>query len=79
MTEKETNLVEKLTEYGTVRTCKQVHDDVVTVVMTDGFSENLMKSMKAMELITEAFPDHPILETCIMEENFCCVVLTKKK
>ena len=70
-------IIEKLSEYGLVRTCKLVHPDVVTIVMTDGFSENMMKSMGALELMQNSFPDHPVLETCITEENFCCVVLKK--
>ncbi len=74
-----TTLIEKLSEYGTVRTCKQVHDDVVTVVITEGFSENLMTGMAAMKLITDAFPDHPILETYVTEKDLCIVVLKRKK
>ena len=79
MTDKESKLVEKLSEHGMVRTCKMVHPDVVTVVMTIGVSGNLMESMKVMTLITSSFPEHPMLETYILEEGFLCIVLTKKK
>jgi len=78
MTEAESKIVEKLSEHGMVRTCKMVHPDVVTVVMTVGVSGNLMKSMELMTLITESFPEHPVLETYILEEGFLCLVLKKE-
>lgn len=70
-------LISKLSEYGVVRTCKLVHDDVFTLVMTDGFSENSQKTFKVMLLIQKANPDLCVMETCITEENFCCMVLKR--
>ncbi len=71
-------LKKKLSKFGLVQTCKLVHPDVATVVITDGFSTDLKKTMDAMNLITAAFPEHPVLETCVTDENLCIVVLKKK-
>lgn len=71
------DLIDQLSEYGLVRTCKKVHDDVVTVCITDGFKENALKTMECLGKIQNAFPDHKKLETCLTEENFCLVVLKK--
>lgn len=68
----------RLMKFGLVQTCKLVHDDVAMVVITDGFSNNLSKTTGAINLITAAFPEHPILETCITEDNLCIVVLKKE-
>lgn len=73
-----TELKDKLSAYGLVRTCKLVHPDVATVVITDGFNDNMGKTMEVMNLITKAFPEHPVLETCITEKNLCIVVLKSK-
>jgi fatty acid/phospholipid biosynthesis enzyme len=70
-------LKQQLSEYGLVRTCKKVHDDVVTVCITDGFNENVLKTMECLGKIQDAFPEHKTLETCVTEENFCLVVLKK--
>lgn len=70
-------LIEQLSEYGTVRTCKKVHDEVVTVCITDGFSENFVKTTECIGKIQQAFPEHKKLETCITEDNFCLIVLKK--
>jgi hypothetical protein len=69
-------IIKKLSKYGAVRTCKNVHPEIVTIILTDGFSEK--NTMNVLGLITESFPDYPILETCIMETNFCCVILKTK-
>jgi len=69
--------IEQLSEFGAVRTCKKVHEDVVTIVLTDGFSESFEKTTKFMEKCTELFPNHPKMVTMITEEDFAMVVLTK--
>ena len=71
-------IIKKLSEYGRVRTCKVVRDNVVTIVLTKDFSEKAIKTFEFLEKCVELFPEHPILETCITESDFAVVVLTKK-
>lgn len=71
-------LKDKLSKYGLVRTCKLVHPDVVMVVITTGFSDKMTKTMEVMDLITKAYPEHKTLETCVMEQDLCIVVLKTK-
>jgi hypothetical protein len=68
---------EILNKYGRVRTCKIVHDDVATVVITDGFKENAITTLECLKDCTEIFPDHTHLETMVTEENFYLLVLVK--
>jgi len=70
--------IERLSKYGTVKTCKLVHENVVTIVITDGFSYNATKTFEFLKECSECFPEHPILETCIIEPNFAMVVLVSK-
>ena len=68
--------IESLSEFGIVRTCKKVHDDVVTIVITaeegsDTTSFSLMKSVVAL------FPEYPVLETGIMDDGIAIFVLKK--
>ncbi len=72
------NAIEVLSKYGTVRTCKKVHDDVVTIVLTHGFTENGVKTIEFLKKCQELFPEHSALETCLTEENCAIVVLTKQ-
>lgn len=67
----------KLTEYGLVKTCKIINDSVVTIVVTDGFSTKANKTFKFISDCLELFPDYPILETCITEDNLAILVLKK--
>ena len=69
--------IEVLSEFGAVRTCKEVKNQVVTIVLTDGFSVNAIRSMKFINRCGELFPDYPNLETFITDENLAIVVLTK--
>lgn len=69
--------IEVLSNYGTVRTCKVIKDQVVTIVLTHGFTENAMKTFEFLGKCQELFPDYPKMETCVTEENCAIVVLTK--
>lgn len=71
------NSIEQLSEYGAVRTCKIVKDEVVTIVLTDGFTENAIKTFEFLAKCQELFPDYPKMENCITELNCAIVVLTK--
>lgn len=72
------NPIERLSKYGDVKTCKLVHEKVVTVVITKGYNENAIQTFDFLKECTDCFPDHPILETCITETNFAMVVLVQK-
>lgn len=76
-TKEEQKQLEELSIFGLVITCKEVHPDVVTIVLTDGFSNNFAKTSKFIGKVTELFPDHPLMKTCITDENFAMIVLTK--
>ena len=71
------NAIEILSEYGAVRTCKIVKEEVVTIVLTDGFTENAIKTLEFLVKCQELFPDYPKLETCVTELNCAIVILTK--
>jgi hypothetical protein len=70
--------IKKLSKYGTVKTCKLVHEKVVTIVVTKDFSENAIKTLEFLKECTECFPNHPFLETCITESHFAMVVLVAR-
>jgi fatty acid/phospholipid biosynthesis enzyme len=70
-------LIEDLSKYGKVISCKQVHEDVITILITDGFSGNVVKTMECMTLITNTFPEYPKLETWVTDDNLCFTVLKK--
>lgn len=65
-----------LSKYGTVKTCKAIRN-IVTIVLTDGFSENAGNTFEFMKVCTELFPNHPIIETCITEKDFAMIVLSQ--
>ena len=72
------NSIEKLSKYGTVKTCKLVNEKAATIVLTKGFSENAITTFEFLKECQECFPDHPILETLITESNFAMVVLVSR-
>jgi len=72
-------IIEKLSQYGGVKTCKVVNNgNVVVIVITKGFSQNARSSFSFLNDCMELFPEHPITEICITESNFAMLVLTKK-
>lgn len=73
------DLIQKLSKYGTVKTCKLVHENVATIVITKGFSENADKTFAFIDECIMAFPDHPVVETLITEKDFAMLVLVKRK
>jgi len=70
--------IERLSKYGTVKTCKLVHKNVVTIVLTKDFSDNAIRTFDFLNECHDCFPKHPILETCITEPHFAMVVLVSK-
>jgi hypothetical protein len=77
MVKKYMKSIKILSKYGTVKTCKVNKKQVVTIVLTDGFTENTMKILEFLVKCQELFPDYPKMETCITKENCAIVVLTK--
>lgn len=69
--------IEKLSKYGKVRTCKVINNSVVTIVLTDGFSEKSKHTLEFMKDCIDLFPEFPTMETCITEENLAIMVLKK--
>ncbi len=72
------NPIQKLSKYGTVKTCKLVHPDVATIVLTKGFNDKLIDVMEFLKECRECFPKHTIIQTCITETDFAMLVLTKE-
>lgn len=66
-----------LSKYGTVKICKVIADKVLTIVITDGFSENGINTLKFLKDCTDLFPDFKNVETCITENNFAMLVSVK--
>lgn len=71
-------VIKKLRKYGEIKTCKIVHEKVVTIVITKGFKDNAMNTLGFIKDCSSSFPLHPILETCITETDFAMVVLKGK-
>jgi hypothetical protein len=69
--------IDKLSKYGLVKTCKIVGNNVVTIVVTTGFSQKSNHTMGFMKDCIELFPDFPVMETCITEDNLAIMVLKK--
>ena len=69
--------IEVLSKYGTVKTCKVVKEEIVTIVLVDYFTDNFSDSLKFLISCQELFPDYPNVETCITEKACAIVVLTK--
>lgn len=69
------NAIERISKFGTVKTCKLVNENVATIVLTKGFNEKAINTFDFLKECTECFPNHPILETCITESHFAMVVL----
>lgn len=69
--------IKTLSKYGAVKTCKIVNEQVVTIVLTTGFTTNAMSSIEFLKTSRDLFPDYPKIETCVTEENCAIVILTK--
>ena len=67
----------KLLEYGLVRTCKMVHDDVFTLMITDDYKPTINNMSEIQALIAVDLPEHTVLESIIMEDNMFFIVLKK--
>ena len=67
----------KLTKYGKVKTCKVVNNEIVTIVITEGFSIKSRNTLSFIEECVKLFPEFPMLETCITEENLAIIVLVR--
>ena len=69
------NAIQKLKKYGLVKSCKVVRENVVTIVITNGFNDSATNTCLFLKDCRECFPEHPILVTLITEQNFAMVVL----
>lgn len=69
--------IEKLSKYGEVKTCKVINNQIVTIVLTNGFSDNLRSTSSFINACTDLFPEFPILETCITDNILAILVLKK--
>lgn len=67
----------KLSKYGNVKTCKVINDQIVTIVITNGFWDNLKNTSNFIIECTDLFPEYTILETCITDNNLAILVLKK--
>lgn len=69
--------IETLSKFGFVKTCKIIDDSIVTIVVTrDKAPINTLHFLKAC---TESFPNHPLAETAVIDENLAILVLKAKK
>jgi hypothetical protein len=71
------NAIKKLSKYGTVRTCKIVDDSIVTIVLTNGFSQESDRTLEFIRDCLALFTDFPSMETCITEDNLAIIVLKR--
>lgn len=67
--------IKKLSKYGLVKTCKIVNDTVLTIVITDGFSDKETDTLEFIKEITSLFPDFKKISTLITEDNLAIIVL----
>jgi len=54
------DVIKELSKYGIVKTCKVINENIVTIVITDGFSQN---SEKTFEFIKRSVK--PIHRFCV--------------
>jgi len=73
------NQIEKLSKYGLVITCKIIDNSIVTIVLTEGFSQSSTHTLNFMKDCLNLFPEFPIMETCITENSLAIVVLKREK
>lgn len=69
--------IKTLSKFGAVRTCKVINEQVVTIVLTDGFKEDMNSTFEFLGKCKELFPAYPKTETVVTEMNCAIVVLTK--
>lgn len=69
--------VKKLYKFGVVKTCKVINNSIVTIVLTDGFTENAMKTFEFIGECQKCFPEYPVIETCITQKDLAIIVLKK--
>lgn len=70
-------IIKKLGRFGLVKTCKMVSEDVVTIILTDGFSCSAIKTFEFIGECQKCYPNHTVLETCVTEDNLAIIVLKK--
>ena len=68
----------KLGKYGFVRTCKVIDNAIVTIVIT-GFSINAKNTFALMQDCIAMFPEYPVLETAVTDDDIAIIVLKRKK
>ncbi len=66
----------QLLKYGYVHTCKEIKGQVVTILITKQGFNKLVNVLEFIEDCCKLFPNYPIMETCIVEDNFGFIVLT---
>ena len=69
----------KLSKYGLVRTCKIINDSIVTIVLTDGFSQESEHTLGFIKEAKKLFAEFPIIETLITEDLLAIMVLRKSE
>ena len=72
-----TEAYQVLSKYGLIKTCKLVHPDVFTLVITDGFKPSTQTTINFINDCYELFPEHVNIKTIITNIDFAMLVLTK--
>ena len=67
--------IKELSKFGEVKTCKIINNQIVTIVITEGFSENAMDTFDFLKKCTELFPEYKKIETCITKKDLAILVL----
>lgn len=68
-----------LSKYGQIETCKEINGEVVTIVLTEGFSVKAIDTFEFLKTCGELYPDYPDLITCITKNNLAIVILARKR
>lgn len=63
-------IIEKLSTYGEVKTCKVVADNTFILSITKGFRPKGTTVFDILSLCKEEFVEHTVLETCITDRFY---------
>jgi hypothetical protein len=77
MTEVNTKAMESLSKYGRIRTLKVIGDEILTLVITDGFKHTATSTFDMVGDLLEHYPEFTDIETAITEKDLAIIILKK--
>lgn len=69
--------IEELSVYGVVKSCTELNNTSVVIVLTEGFDSNMIKTFEFLNKCVYLFPNYPVVNTTVTDDNFALVILSK--